>query len=163
MTWLDYAALGVMAVSVGWGIWRGLVREVVSVGGWVLAFVAANVLGVPLGEALPRAIPSPELRMLLAFVGVFIVVLALAALAGLFVSKLVKTAGLEGLDRLLGALFGIARGALIAVAFAVLAGLTALPRQPAWRDSFVGPPLARTAQMLEPWLPRALASRLRYD
>jgi len=163
MTWLDFAALGVMAVSVAWGIWRGVVREVISVGGWVLAFMAANVLGVPLGEALPRAIPSVELRMLLAFVGVFIVTLALATIAGAFVSKVVKTAGLEGLDRLLGALFGIARGALIAVAFAVLAGLTALPRQPAWRDSVVGPPLARTAQMLEPWLPRALASRLRYD
>lgn len=163
MTWLDYAALGVLAVSVAWGIWRGLVREVISVGGWVLAFMAANVLGVPLGEALPRAIPSVELRMLLAFVGVFIVTLALATLAGVFVSKVVKTAGLEGLDRLLGALFGIARGALIAVAFAVLAGLTALPRQPAWRDSVIGPPLARTAQMLKPWLPRPLASRLRYD
>ena len=54
MTWLDYAALGVVAVSVAWGIWRGLVREVISVAGWVLAFLAANVLGVPLGEALPH-------------------------------------------------------------------------------------------------------------
>lgn len=163
MSWLDYAALAAVGVSVAWGIWRGLVREVISVAGWVLAFLAANVLGVPLGEALPHAIPSPELRMLLAFVGVFIVTLALATLAGVFVSKLVKTVGLEGLDRLLGALFGVARGVLIMVAFGLLAGLTALPRQPAWRESVVGPPLARTAQMLKPWLPRPFASRLRYD
>jgi len=163
MSWLDYGVLGVMGVSVAWGVWRGLVREVISVAGWVIAFVAANVLAGPLGDALPASIPSAELRVLLAFIGVFIVTLAVATLVGLFLSKLVKSIGLEGLDRVLGALFGVARGLLIAVAFALLAGLTGLPREPLWRDSVVGAPLARTVQTFKPLLPRSFAARLRYD
>jgi len=163
MTWLDYGVLGVMGVSVAWGIWRGLIREVISVAGWVLAFLAANLVAGPLGDALPASIPSPELRVLLAFIGVFIVTLAVTTLAGLFLSKLVKSIGLEGLDRALGALFGIVRGLLIAVVFALLAGLTELPRQPLWRNSVVGGSLARTVQALKPWLPRSFAARLRYD
>lgn len=163
MTWLDYGVLAVMVVSVAWGIWRGLVREVISVAGWVIAFLAANMVAGPLGDALPASIPSAELRVLLAFIGVFIVTLAVTTLAGVFLSKLVKSIGLEGLDRALGSLFGIVRGLLIAVVFALLAGLTGLPREPLWRDSVVGPPLARMVQALKPWLPRSLAARLRYD
>ncbi|MGA8049169.1 MAG: CvpA family protein [Burkholderiales bacterium] len=163
MTWLDYAVVGVMGVSVAWGIWRGLVREVISVAGWVLAFLAANLLGGPLGEALPASIPSPQLRVLLAFIGVFVVTLMVTTLAGLFLAKLIKSVGLEGLDRVLGSLFGVARGLLIVFVLALLAGLTALPRQPVWRESVVGTPLARTVQALKPWLPASFAARLRYD
>ena len=47
-------------------------------------------------------------------------------------------------------------------AFAIVAGLTALPRQPLWRDSVSGPPMGRAALALRPWLPAALTQRLRY-
>ena len=57
MTWLDYAVLGVIGVSMLWGVWRGLVREVISIAGWVLAFVAANLFAVPLAGVLPQVIP----------------------------------------------------------------------------------------------------------
>lgn len=162
MTLLDYAVLGVITVSVLWGLWRGLVREVISIAGWVLAFVAANVLAVPLADVLPRAIPTPELRLLTAFLGIFIAVLVVAALSGLLLSKVVKAAGLGGLDRLLGSVFGLARGLLIVVAFALVAGLTSVPRHAYWRDSVSGPLLARTALALRPWLPPSFAARLRY-
>jgi len=66
-------------------------------------------------------------------------------------------------DRMLGALFGIARGLLIVLAAALLAGLTNAPRQPFWRDSASGPLLAQAAQALKPLLPQTFAERLRYD
>lgn len=163
MTWLDYAVIGVLAVSIGWGIWRGLVREVISILGWVIAFLAANLFAGPLGEALPQEIPSPELRLGVAFVAVFVACLAVTSLLGLLLSKIVKAVGLGGLDRLLGSLFGIARGILILVAFALLAGLTSAPRQPFWRESITGEPLARAALALKPLLPPTFAGRLRYD
>src|SRR5439155_12291101 len=56
MNGLDYAVLGVFALSIGWGIWRGLVREVMSLVGWVIAFLAANLFGGPLAEVLPASI-----------------------------------------------------------------------------------------------------------
>jgi len=81
----------------------------------------------------------------------------------LLLSKAVHAVGLASVDRVLGALFGIARGALIVLAATLLAGLSSLPRQPAWRDSFVGRPLVQAALGLKPLLPQTFAERLRYD
>ena len=163
MNWLDYAVLGVMGASILWGAWRGLVREVISLGGWVIAFLAANLLAGPLSETLPEAIVGPEMRLLAAFVGIFVLTLAATSLAALLLSKIVKAIGLGGLDRLLGSLFGVARGLLIVLAFALLAGLTSLPGRPEWKNSLCGPWLARTALALKPWLPPTFTARLRYD
>jgi len=163
MTWLDYAIVGVLAVSVVWGIWRGFVREVISLAGWVLAFLAANAVAGPLGDALPTSISSPEVRVLAAFLVVFIFTLSLATLAGMLFSKLLKAAGLGGLDRTLGGMFGLARGVVILLAIAIAAGLTTLPRHPLWKESAGVGMLMRTVLQLKPWLPPRLADRLRYD
>ena len=162
MTGLDYAVLGVFSLSSAWGLWRGLVREVISLAGWVMAFLAANLLAAPLAEAIGPSISSPELRVIVAFVAIFIVTLTITTLAAVLLSKALKAAGLGGLDRTLGGLFGVARAVLIALAFALVAGLTSLPRHPIWKESWIGPVLGRTALELRPWLPPALAGRLRY-
>jgi membrane protein required for colicin V production len=99
---------------------------------------------------------------LAAFVGIFIVTLIVAKLVGLLLSKAVQAVGLGGLDRTLGGIFGLARGLLIVIAFALVAGLTALPTMPAWKDSFSGRSLAHAALALKSWLPPAFAARLRY-
>jgi len=163
MTWLDYAVIGVVAASIAWGVWRGLVREVLSILAWVIAFLAANLFAGPAGEALPRSIPTPELRVAAAFVLVFLASLVAATLVALFASKIVKAVGLGGLDRALGAVFGLARGMLIVFAAVLLAGLTSLPRQPGWRESVTGASLESAALAFRPWLPATLAERLRYD
>jgi len=162
MTWLDYAVLGVIGASVLWGAWRGLVREVISIAGWILAFVAANLFAVPLAGVMPQAIPTAELRLLAAFMGIFIAALVVATLCGVLLSKLAKAAGLAGLDRLLGSFFGFARGLLIVLAFALIAGLTPMPGKAFWQNSVSGAPMARAALALRPWLPQSLAARLRY-
>ena len=163
MTWLDYAVVGVFAASLVVGAWRGLVREVISILGWVIAFLAANLLAGPLGPAMPQAIPSPELRVAAAYVAVFMGALVVTALIGLLLSKIVKAAGLGGVDRMLGAIFGAARGLLIVLAATLLAGLTSAPRQVFWRDSASGPLLVQAALVLKPLLPQTFAERLRYD
>lgn len=163
MTWLDYAVVGVFAASLVVGAWRGLVREVLSILGWVIAFLAANLLAGPLGPAMPQAIPSPELRIAAAYAAVFVGALMATALVGLLLSRIVKAAGLGAVDRLFGAVFGAARGLLIVLAATLLAGLTSAPRQEFWRDSASGPLLAQAAQGLKPLLPQTFAERLRYD
>jgi len=163
MTWLDYAVIGVFAASLVLGAWRGLVREALSILGWVIAFLAANLFAGPLGPAMPQVIPSPELRVAAAYLLVFVGSLVAASLVALLLSKIVKAVGLGGTDRMLGALFGAARGLLIVVAVALLAGLTGAPRQPFWRDSASGPLLAQAALALKPLLPQTFAERMRYD
>lgn len=162
MTWLDYAVIGVLAGSIAWGVWRGLVREVLSLAGWVIAFLAANLFSGPLSESFPSAM-QPELRVLFSWLGVFVVVLMVATLGGMLLAKLIKSVGLASTDRWLGALFGLVRGLVIALAFALAAGLTRLPAHAVWKESFFGAPLANTIVQLKPWLPPALAERLKYN
>jgi membrane protein required for colicin V production len=162
MTWLDYALLGVIVVSVAWGAWRGFAREAVSLAGWVVAFVVANLFAGQVGEMLPDSLGRAELRVLASFVAIFLVALAVTTLAGLLLSKLLKAAGLSGLDRTLGGIFGLARALVLAVAFALVAGLTTFPGHPIWKESVSGPHLAQAALAVRGWLPPAFASRLRY-
>jgi membrane protein required for colicin V production len=163
MTWLDYAVFGVFAASVLWGAWRGLVREVIGVLGWVIAFLAANLFAGPLGPTLPEFIPTPELKVLAAFLGIFVSVLIVSTLLGLLLSKLAQAVGLGGLNSVLGGLFGVARGVVIVLAVALVAGLTSVPQQAFWRESASGYWMGRVALALKPWLPQTLTKRLRYD
>lgn len=162
MNWIDYAVIAVLLLSIAWGIWKGFVREVLSMLAWVVGFLAANLFAGPMAEHMPQRIQSPELRVLTAFVLIFVVAFALTSLVGLIFGKFVRAMGLGELDRTLGAFFGLVRGLLILLALALAAGLTALPRQPVWRDSPSAARLAATAIALKPWLPPALADRLRY-
>ena len=161
MTWFDYAFLGVLAVSIAWGVWRGLVREMLALAGWVIAFLAANLFAGPLSESITPAM-QPELRVLFAWLGIFALVALLAGLVALLLGRMIKAVGLASTDRWLGALFGLARGLLIMLAFALAVGLTRFSAHAAWKDSVFGPPLANTIVQLKPWLPPTLAQRLRY-
>lgn len=163
MTWLDYAVLGVLVLSIAWGVWRGLVREIMSLGGWVIAFLAANLFAAPFSALLPASIARAELRSLISFVAVFLITLVLASLVGILLSKIVRSVGLGNLDRLLGALFGLLRALLIILAAAIAAGFTGFPRNAAWKDSIAGPQLAVAVGALKPWLPPAFAERLKYN
>ena len=163
MNVLDLAAIGVIVGSVAWGIWRGFTREVMSLAGWVLAFVAANTAAGPLGDLLPASMASPEIRVLIAFVVVFVLTLIAAAIVGMVLSKFLKAAGLSGVDRTLGGLFGLARGIIILLAFTVVAGLTTLPRLPMWKESVAAGMATRTVVQLVSWLPPALEKRLKYN
>ena len=86
-----------------------------------------------------------------------------AAVVGNLLSKFLKAAGLSGVDRTLGGLFGLARGVVILLAFTIVAGLTSLPRQPVWKESVAAGMATRTVVQLTSWLPPALAGRLKYN
>lgn len=162
MTWVDYAVIAILAISIAWGAWRGLVHEVLSLAGWVLAFIAANLFASPVSESFPANM-RPELRVVAAFLAIFVATLVLTTLVTALVTKFVRVSVLHSLDRWLGALFGLLRGVLIIVAFAIAAGLSPLPRHPAWTGSATGYSMAQTALQLRPWLPRPLADRLKYN
>lgn len=163
MTWLDYAIIAVLVISLVWSALRGVVREIISLGGWIIAFLAANLFAGPLAAHLPQMIAGDTLRALVAFLAIFIVALILTALVGLLMSRLVNAVGLGAADKGLGALFGLARGLIVILVAALLAGLTSAPRQAWWKDSVSGEPLKHAALVLKPWLPDSFAQRLRYD
>jgi membrane protein required for colicin V production len=163
MTALDIAIVLVLVLSMAWGILRGFVREMMSLAGWVLAFLAANAVAAPLGDLLPASWARAEVRVLIAFVVVFVLVLSAATLVAMLLSRLFKAAGLGGVDRTLGGVFGLARGIVILLAVTLAAGLTSAPQHALWKESVGAGMLTRTVVQLKPWLPPRLERRLRYD
>ena len=163
MTLFDYAVLIIIGSSVVVSVIRGFTREVLSLLGWVIAFLAANALSGVVAEWLAPFIKDGPVRALTAFVAVFVVTLILASLLAMAVSRLLRSAGLGLEDRLLGGFFGFARGILIVLTLVLLSGLTALPRQPAWSDAMLSPPLEALAGAMKPWLPQAVSRYLSYD
>ena len=163
MTLLDIAVLVIIGLSVLLSVIRGLTREVLALAAWVVAFLAANLLAGQVAPWLPAAIPTEELRLLAGFVGVFLAALVVMSVLAIVASKLVKSAGLGLEDRLLGSVFGLARGLLMVVILVLLAGLTSLPRQAVWRNAVLSDPLEAFAGEVKPWLPADLAQRITYD
>ena len=162
MSWLDIGVIVVLLLSVAWGAWRGFVHEVLSLAGWIMAFLAASLLADPLSESFPANM-RPEFRVVGAFVLIFVATLVLTTLLTALITKFIRVSVLQSLDRWLGALFGLLRGLVLIVVFAILAGLTSLPVSADWKNSATGYSLAQTAIQLRQWLPPAFASRLKYN
>lgn len=155
MNWVDYAFIGIVVFSMLLGVWRGLVREAVSLAALIAAFLAAGLYGPVVGHWLEPSIDSPLARGATAHIVVFVAVLVLGALITWGVSKLVDAAGLSGFDRLFGAGFGMLRGLLIVTALVLLAQLTTLRHEPALAASQLRPSLEPLAATLHRTIPPA--------
>ena len=162
MTPFDYVVLAVMAISLLVGVTRGVVSEILALVAWVAAFIAARMWAVSAGNLLLAELPDPLWRQLAGFVAVFVAVLVAFALLRWVASLLLKAVGLRPLDRLLGAVFGFARGVLVLLVLVLLAGLTPLPQQSWWRQATLAPPLETMVLAARPWLPPELAKRIQY-
>lgn len=163
MTAFDYTLLAVVGVSILLGVMRGLVREALNLLAWVAAFWLAYAYTADIAPMLPEAIPSESLRLLAAFVMLFLGALLLMSLVTIALAELVKNLGLGVYDRGLGALFGLARGVLIVLTLVLLAGLTSLPHQGFWRNAMFSAPLETLAADVKPWLPEGLSKRINYE
>jgi membrane protein required for colicin V production len=133
--WVDLAMLGVIALSALVGAVRGLTFEVLSLLGWVAAWFAGLWLGPSLAPHIPVGAPESPLNGIVAFASAFLIVLVLWGLAARGVSALVGKTLLRPLDRLLGAVFGVARGVLVLLALAAVISYTPASASDAWRES----------------------------
>jgi membrane protein required for colicin V production len=163
MTLFDYAVLVIITASVVLSVARGFVREVIALCGWVGAFLAAIMLSATVSGWLATSIEEDSIRTVSAFVLVFFATLLAAALLSIAFSRLVRSAGLGVEDRLLGGLFGLARGVLIIMVLVLLAGLTGMPRQQAWANAVLSPPFEALALAMKAWLPSDLSQHISYD
>jgi len=162
VTIFDYLVLFVMATSILISTMRGLVKEILSLVSWIVAFVVANAYGATLAKFLPEVVPGEAIRLLLAFVLLFIGTRILMGLLGMTVDALVKVTGLSLTDRLLGSLFGVARGLVIVLTTVILCGMTSLPQQPFWKNALLSPLAEQGARTIKPYLPAAYAQHVKF-
>jgi len=163
VTTFDLVLFVVVGISVAFALWRGFVREMLSLFSWAGAFLVARSFGAAVATNLPAFVSQPDVRLGLGYGLVFFVCLVLFTLASILIAKLVKVAGLTLTDRVLGLAFGLIRGVLIAVVLVLVGGLTVLPHQREWREALFSPPLEKMAMTMRPLLPDDLGARVKYD
>ena len=110
---IDTAILIVIAISAAFGLWRGFVKEVLSLLSWIAALLVARVYSEPFAGLLVNMIEREAIRYVTAFALLFVLVIMTGTLINHFMAKLLTITGLKFLDRLLGAVFGLARGTVI--------------------------------------------------
>jgi membrane protein required for colicin V production len=162
MTVLDYMLIAIVVLSTVIGLMRGLISEVIALAAWVLAFVVARQFGGDVAMLLPASLQDPGLRMVCGFALAFIAVLLLCGLLRWVLRSLIKASGLDFPDRVLGGLFGLARAGFILLLIVVGAAFTSAPEQMWWRAAVLTPPLETAAIALRPWLPDAVAKKIRF-
>ena len=119
--WLDWVIVAVVGLSMALSLWRGFVREAMSLAGWVAAFVLANLFSDLVAEALAPYVSNVGARHVAAYILLFVAVLILANLCSFLLKQLVWMTGLTVLDRILGTVFGFARGVLVVLVAVLLA------------------------------------------
>ena len=158
--WVDWALLGVLAISVAVGLWRGLVFELLSLLGWIAAYIAAQVFAPTLAPMLPIGSAGGALNQAAAFALAFIAALIVWMLASRLLRLLIHATPLQAVDRVLGGGFGALRGAVLLLAVATVVSLTPASRSAAWQHSQGAAWLGIALQGLKPVLPEALAQHL---
>jgi len=160
MNWADYVIIGICLVSVVVSLFRGFIREVFSLLVWVAAVYAALQAAGPLAVQLEGVIEMPSVRVIIAFVGIFLVVLVVGGLITYLLGKLVDSTGLSSTDRLFGALFGALRGLAIVLAAVIVAGFTPFVADPWWQQSMLLPEMERMATWLVGFFPESIQAYL---
>jgi membrane protein required for colicin V production len=135
MTWPDYVIIAILALSAGFGLLRGFVREVAALLVWALAFIGSVQQSGVVSNYLTGITESPTVHLVLAFILLFVGIVVLGSIATRILVKLVTISGLGGTDRLLGLLFGAVRGSVIAALAVLLAGLSPLAQEQVWEES----------------------------
>jgi membrane protein required for colicin V production len=161
-TVFDYAVIAVIGLSALRGAWRGLLSEVFGLIGWIAAFFIAARCVKFVVPYIPANWPGGTLtQWAIAFALVAIGVVLVAGVANALLGRLVQVSGLGGVDRSLGLIFGLARGAILVVLLAALAGLTELPQQKFWREALLRPYTEQGVRELKSLLPEPLSAHVR--
>jgi membrane protein required for colicin V production len=163
MTWVDGVALAVLVISAIMAFWRGFVREVLGIAAWIGAVVAAFAMRPAAKPFFDSFVDPPWLADGLAVGSVFLAVLVVLTLIVNVIATRVEDSALGGVDRSLGAVFGLARGAFLVVLAYIIGGLF-LPATDRWPDAVLQarglPTVMSGAQAMAALLPAEYRPRI---
>lgn len=160
MNGLDLLILSVLGVSALLSLFRGFVSEVLSLVFWVLAFWLSSRLAAPVSTLFADVVQAPTAQLAFAYIALLLLFGALGGMIVWLVRRFLYSTGLGPTDRMLGLVFGAARGVVIVVALTLLGRFTSMPQDPAWASSRLLPHFDRLAQQSTLLLPAAVRERI---
>ena len=160
-TTIDFFIIGILLLSILVGLVRGFIQEALSLVIFVLAIYAAGTYyQKAIDLVLNTFAVSHMIKVILAYLLVFLSALILGKIFTGFIGKLISSVGLSLFDRLLGGIFGAFRGILIVVVISTLVALTELPKSNEWQDAITRPAVETLVGVLHSWLPEDWANQL---
>jgi membrane protein required for colicin V production len=154
--WIDWLIVGLIGVSALVSLIRGFVAEALSILIWIAALWAAFQFTEQVSAEYFGTIEEPSMRLAVAALVLILGVLVLGSLLSWAIARLVRSTGLAGTDRLLGMLFGAARGVITVIALVAVASWTPLCRDSWWRASTLIPAFESLGLLARDFLPPAL-------
>ena len=148
LTAVDWVIIVVLAVSTLLSLWRGFVREALSLAGWVAAFLIANLFVDQMASVLAGTIDNITGRYVASYAILFVATLIIATFVTYLAGQLIRATGLTVLDRLLGTVFGFARGIIIILVIVFVLRQLVPPPDLLWLDQSV---LMPHVDMLGQW------------
>ena len=162
MAWIDIVIIALIVLSAVLSLFRGFVTEALDLAAWLVAFWVAMTFYVELSGWLAQWVTLPSAQKPVAFAVLFISTWIAGAVLNYLAGKLVAKTGLTGTDRMLGVVFGVARGGVIVAILVLLAGLTLLPQDPWWQDSQLLGYFEELAIWMRNFLPAEFADKINY-
>jgi membrane protein required for colicin V production len=157
MNWVDVAILVIIFLSAVISLFRGFVREAVSLATWVMAFWVAIGFSGKLEPMLHGSIDSSKVRLVVAFAILFLITLIVGAMVNYLIGQLVHKTGMGGTDRMLGVIFGIARGVVVIGILVLLGGIPQLSQESWWQGSMLIGHFQELAIWMRDFLPPDMA------
>ena len=145
---VDYVLLSIFGVSAIIGVFRGFVKEAISLIGWIAAIWGAWQYGANVSAWLPDFVDDATVKIWVSRLLVLIGVLLMSGLISRLVSFLIDKTGLSGTDRMVGMVFGLARGMVLAGLAVNLLEVAGFDEAPWWPESKLIPYAAPVAQRL---------------
>lgn len=139
MSWVDVIIILGCCASAGFGAWRGFAKEALSLVTWLAAIWIAWRFSWLIEPMLGDWVVAPEARLWVARAVIFVLVLALGGLIAWLVRQVIKVTGLSGMDRVLGSLFGLGRGAIAVGLMVIVLDLVGLDEDPWWQEAKLRP------------------------
>jgi membrane protein required for colicin V production len=133
MTWVDLVVFGFLAISGLLAFARGLVREVLGIGAWIGAIAVAFLALPTMRDIVRKWLSTPEWVDPVSFIIVFLITLIVLMLVARAIGGFVRGSALGGVDRTLGLVFGLARGAAVII-IAYIIGQMVFPIE-RWPDA----------------------------
>lgn len=135
MPLLDIVIIVFFAISILIGVYRGFVKEILSVTSWALAAVIAFKFGEQASVYIKPYIKQEPLDLAVAYVAVFLLSLIAFSVISHIMSQIFNASGMTGFDRSLGSIFGAIRAAIVIAILVMIGRFMALDNQQWWLDS----------------------------
>jgi len=151
--WVDYTIIGIILFSAIISFFRGFLREAISLGFWIVGMMVALKFAYPVHERFIHGIASPMLSYLVAFIGIFLIVFIIGVVTNMIIHAMIKAAGLSYADRMIGIVFGVARGAAVVIVMLLFINNGSLADTSAITQSKIAPQFMPTVIWLQKYLP----------